>query len=268
MTHLQSGNRDNDLGDRKSWVSRAHSARVELGTSATSEPALGWVTGGEFAVKTPGDRIDLVFAKRQATSRPRDRRHALVAESRALGGLLDDSRHARQSLEGVRLVELALSQGTRTPRGARCYHQQPMLVGVRRPAFTASSVSEPAHFVAAIQRSIFASSTSSGTAPSLQHFVVERRDVELRTQRLLRPLAQLDDLELTDLVRQRLSRESPRNARPRTPRASARWANSRTCSRASAGASSPCSECRVSVTRRIARHSSASSAPKRATGSL
>src|SRR4029079_18213372 len=39
----------------------------------------------------------------------------------------------------------------------------------------------------------------------LEHLVVERRDLEFRAQRLFGALAQFDDLELSDLVRQRLA---------------------------------------------------------------
>src|SRR6185369_11378669 len=41
----------------------------------------------------------------------------------------------------------------------------------------------------------------------LEHLVVEFRDAELRSERLLGALAQFHDLQLTDLVRQRLARD-------------------------------------------------------------
>ena len=81
----------------------------------------------------------------------------------------------------------------------------------RRPASDHGIVAHCGHSCSqrwlAIQRSIFASSTSSGSAPSIEHRGVELADVELRPEFLFGARAQLADLELADLVGERLARD-------------------------------------------------------------
>ena len=83
---------------------------VELGTSATGEPLVGWATGGELREDYLAAGYDLVFGNAwHFTPRLGVTRWSL--ESGVLGDLLDDSGQERQSLDGDdAYVELALTK--------------------------------------------------------------------------------------------------------------------------------------------------------------
>ena len=196
-------------------------------TAALAVPALGALPAPALAQNSDASARSSSMAPIPARARPTTRSWSAPASPRA-------SASAFPSASPERLAARPARPGPTAPRAfetvGRDRHQQLLAgrpgrlhrlhraadqPGPRREREETSSEGHGARrsrawptsaaFSAAIQALICASSASSGTAPWPEHRVMEAAQVELGAQLLLRPRPQLADLELAQLVGQRLA---------------------------------------------------------------